>query len=453
MKKIKTTLNNYIQLIQNKELTALSLVSDCISKLRRYNKKINCMLYIDEERAIAEAKLCDAEAANGNFRGRLHGIPIVVKDNINVQGMPTTVAASIFSNSNPKDEDAAVIARLRAEGAIIIGKTNMDEFAAHVSGRTSCAGPSINPWGAEKNISPGGSSSGSAASVAAGCIPIAIGTDTGGSVRLPAAWCGLCGIRPSHGLVSLNGVYPRASSLDTVGVFADSAYDIAIVLEIMSGQDLNLKKSCIDDWQKPKIGFSTDIINSSSEIMKKCYDNIIQAWTAIAKLIQVKFKLLEEKEAASTINMIRSYEFARDTYNNIEKYKNRKDKINDVARSDYINGQKICFEKYISAIKKAKKFSVMVDAFMKKHELDFLLLPVARMTAPDNDAPAEVFTSARDFLNLFSMTGHPTLIMPGCLIDGMPFGVQIIGKLGRDNDLLELGMQYEKNIYPFPKPK
>ena len=169
------------------ELTSAALVRHALEAVRLHDGTLNAMLHVSAS-ALEEAERCDAEAAQGSFRGPLHGIPLVIKDNIDVRGLPTTVASPLFTHAAPAKADAVAVARLRAAGAVIFGKTNLDELAAHVSGRTSCFGPTVNPWHPERRLSPGGSSSGTAAAVAAGYCPGALGTDTGGPIRLPTGW-------------------------------------------------------------------------------------------------------------------------------------------------------------------------------------------------------------------------------------------------------------------------
>ena len=141
------------------ELTSAALVRHALEAVRLHDGTLNAMLHVSAS-ALEEAERCDAEAAQGSFRGPLHGIPLVIKDNIDVRGLPTTVASPLFTHAAPAKADAVAVARLRAAGAVIFGKTNLDELAAHVSGRTSCFGPTVNPWHPERRLSPGGSSSG-----------------------------------------------------------------------------------------------------------------------------------------------------------------------------------------------------------------------------------------------------------------------------------------------------
>ena len=147
------------------ELTSAALVRHALEAVRLHDGTLNAMLRVSAS-ALEEAERCDAEAAQGSFRGPLHGIPLVIKDNIDVRGLPTTVASPLFTHAAPAKADAVAVARLRAAGAVIFGKTNLDELAAHVSGRTSCFGPTVNPWHPERRLSPGGSSSGTATAVA-----------------------------------------------------------------------------------------------------------------------------------------------------------------------------------------------------------------------------------------------------------------------------------------------
>ena len=218
------------------ELTSAALVRHALEAVRLHDGTLNAMLRVSAS-ALEEAERCDAEAAQGSFRGPLHGIPLVIKDNIDVRGLPTTVASPLFTHAAPAKADAVAVARLRAAGAVIFGKTNLDELAAHVSGRTSCFGPTVNPWHPERRLSPGGSSSGTATAVAAGYCPGGIGTDTGGSIRQPGSFCGLVAVKPTYGVVSRYGVVAFGSSLDQVGPFARSVEDAALALNALSGRD------------------------------------------------------------------------------------------------------------------------------------------------------------------------------------------------------------------------
>ncbi len=220
--------------IRSRKLTATELVRTLLARIEALNPRINAFITVARDSALREAAVLDAEAAAGRFRGPLHGVPLAIKDNIDTAGIRTTVASLLFDDRVPA-EDASVVARLRRAGAIILGKTNLHEFAMGGTSATSYFGPVHNPWNLERV--PGGSSGGSAAALIAECVPGALGTDTGGSIRIPAAWCGVVGLKPTYGLVSLRGIFPLIDSLDHCGPMARSVEDAALLLTSMAGYD------------------------------------------------------------------------------------------------------------------------------------------------------------------------------------------------------------------------
>ena len=436
--------------MKNGELSSGELVRHCLEKHQQYNEVLNATLCLAQD-ASEQAAQCDAEAKQGRFRGRLHGIPLIVKDNINVKGLPTTVASALFAQSSPCERDARVIAKLREEGAIILAKANMDEFAAHVSGRTSHWGPSINPWRPEERFSPGGSSSGAAVAVAAGFAWGGIGTDTGGSVRLPADWCGLCGLRPTYGSVSLDGVYPRASSLDTVGALARSVRDVALLMEIAT-EARNAPRAGDTSGNGPRIGILSEIMEDVSPATRFVYSRSMERWSGLGVCARISFPLLEDPEAAATVDLLRSYEFARDVRRDMEAHPDAENVVHAGVLADYRKGKSVTDEAYAQALRRKQEFTEAVEALFAREGIDALLLPVARFTAPRLSAQAEEFALARNLVNLFSITEGPSLALPGVQANGMPFGLQLVGPRGADSRLLRAGMAYETAYEPFPMP-
>ncbi|MHB1088487.1 MAG: amidase, partial [Acidimicrobiales bacterium] len=215
--------------------TAQSELDASLAAIRARNQELNVFLYVDEEGARAAAAAIDEKVANGAPVGPLAGVPIAIKDNMCQVGIPTTCSSRILEGWRPP-YNATVIDRLVAAGAVPVGKTNLDEFAMGSSTENSAFGPTRNPL--DPSRVPGGSSGGSAAAVAADMTPIALGSDTGGSIRQPAALCGLVGVKPSYGLVSRYGLIAFASSLDQIGPFSKTVMDSAILLETIAGHDL-----------------------------------------------------------------------------------------------------------------------------------------------------------------------------------------------------------------------
>jgi aspartyl-tRNA(Asn)/glutamyl-tRNA(Gln) amidotransferase subunit A len=215
------------------ELTSEEIVRQLLERADRL-KRLNVFVHLDPDEVLAQARALDGRRRSGEMLGRLAGIPVAIKDVLCVEGEPTSCGSRMLRGFRPP-YDATVIAKLRAAGAILYGKTNMDEFAMGSSTENSAYGPTLNPW--DESRVPGGSSGGSAAAVAASLAPLALGTDTGGSIRQPAAVCGVVGLKPSYGRVSRYGLIAFASSLDQVGVFAHDVADTALLLSVIAGRD------------------------------------------------------------------------------------------------------------------------------------------------------------------------------------------------------------------------
>ena len=215
-------------------VTPSQLVEACLSRIQIYNPKLNAYITVLAEQARAQARQLDAEQKAKKFRGRLHGIPITLKDNIDTAGIRTTAASAVFEDRIPK-EDAEVVQRLKAAGAIFIGKANLHEFAMGGTSATSYFGPVRNPWALDRTT--GGSSGGSAAAVATDLSYAALGTDTGGSIRTPSSYCGVVGLKPTYGLVPIRGIIPLTVSLDHCGPIARTVEDAALLLNHLAGYD------------------------------------------------------------------------------------------------------------------------------------------------------------------------------------------------------------------------
>lgn len=220
--------------IRKRQISPAELTHECLNRIERLNPQLNAFITVLADSALEQARKAEQEVFRGKYRGPLHGIPIGLKDIIDTAGTPTTAASAVFRNRVPA-KDAEVVRRLRCGGAIILGKQNLHEFAYGGSSIIGCFGEVRNPW--DRTRIAGGSSGGSAASVAAGMGYAAIGTDTAGSVRLPAAYCGVVGIKPTYGRVSARGVIPLAPSYDHVGTFTNSVCDGGLVLQVLAGYD------------------------------------------------------------------------------------------------------------------------------------------------------------------------------------------------------------------------
>ena len=220
--------------IHNRSLTSVALTEACLARINAYNPLINAFITVLREQALAQAHMLDSEASAGKFRSPLHGIPLALKDNIDTVGIRTTAASAVFDDRVPT-EDAEVTRRLKLAGAVFVGKANLHEFAMGGTSATSYYGPVRNPWSLAHN--PGGSSGGSAAAVSTDCCFGALGTDTGGSIRTPASFCSVVGLKPTYGLVSIRGIIPLTYSLDHCGPITRTVEDAAILLNQLTGYD------------------------------------------------------------------------------------------------------------------------------------------------------------------------------------------------------------------------
>ena len=217
--------------IRDRSISPVELTQHCLVLIEKLNPALNAFITVTADRALERARVAEREIFRGDYRGPLHGIPIGLKDIVDTAGVRTTAASALFKDRIPT-EDAEVVRRLRCGGAIILGKQNLHEFAYGGSSMISFFGEVHNPWDAARVT--GGSSGGSAASVAAALGFAAVGTDTAGSIRLPAAYCGVVGLKPTYGRVSARGVIPLSTSYDHVGPITNSVYDAALMLQVLS---------------------------------------------------------------------------------------------------------------------------------------------------------------------------------------------------------------------------
>ena len=217
--------------VSSEELTKL-----CLARIHKLDPSLNAFITLTEESALQQARECDRQRKAGRVPSRLYGVPIALKDNIDTAGIKTTAAAAVFKDRVPT-EDAEVTRRLKAAGPVFLGKLNLDEMAFEGTGTTGCFGSAHNPWNLERIT--GGSSAGSAAAVSAGLCYGSVGSDDGGSVRIPGAFCGVVGFKTSYGRVSTRGVVPSAYSMDTIGPIVRTVEDAAAILQVIAGYDPN----------------------------------------------------------------------------------------------------------------------------------------------------------------------------------------------------------------------
>jgi aspartyl-tRNA(Asn)/glutamyl-tRNA(Gln) amidotransferase subunit A len=289
--------------VQSGSMSATSVLETSLNAIRARNAELNVFLYVDEEGALEAASTIDARVAKGENVGPLAGVPVALKDNLCQDGIPTTCSSKILEGWRPP-YNATVVDRLLAAGAVPVGKTNLDEFAMGSSTENSAFGPSRNPLNPSRV--PGGSSGGSAAAVAADMTPLALGSDTGGSIRQPAALCGLIGMKPSYGLVSRYGLIAFASSLDQIGPLTKSVTDAAMLLEVIAGHDLmdstslpepspSLVAHVNDGVAGKRIGLVRELVDGADEdvvaSVERAVEALKEAGATIVELSVPEFRL------------------------------------------------------------------------------------------------------------------------------------------------------------------
>jgi aspartyl-tRNA(Asn)/glutamyl-tRNA(Gln) amidotransferase subunit A len=434
--------------IRARTVTPTQLVQGCLARIETYNPKINAFITVTREQALAQARELEAEQRAGKFRSPLHGVPIALKDNIDTAGIRTTAASAVFDDRVPT-EDAEVTKRLKAAGAICIGKANLHEFAFGGTSATSYYGPVRNPWALDRN--PGGSSGGSAAAVATDLCYGALGTDTGGSIRTPSAMCGVTGFKATYGRVSIRGIVPLTWSLDHCGPIARTVEDTALVLQVIAGYDrLDLQSvDCpVPDYAA---ALAAPVAQLRLGISPQFYDGldpdvagaIEEANAQLAKMT----KGMKEIEMPSILG----------TGANSEGGVYREDLGSAFVTADTAGGgggrggggaRAVDYIHEWRALRLVRR-QVDIDVF-RKQEVDLILTPTIRelpWTIEDEltrAANARARNPKPGNTRALDDYGLPTITVPcGISKSGLPIGLQISGANWRESDVLALAHAWQ----------
>jgi aspartyl-tRNA(Asn)/glutamyl-tRNA(Gln) amidotransferase subunit A len=437
-------------LLRQKKISPLELTQECLERTQKLNPTLNAFITVPAESALAAARVAETEIARGDWRGPLHGIPVALKDLIDTAGIRTTAATERHKDRIP-GEDAEVVRRLKQAGAVIVGKNNLHELAYGGSSLVSYFGDVHNPWDTARIA--GGSSGGSAAAVAAGLCFAAIGTDTAGSIREPAALCGCVGLKPTYGRVSSRGVIPLAQSLDHVGPLAATVADAAIVLQAIAGYDPA-------DTTTPNVPVA-DYVSTLHEgakslrvgVPRKFFLDELDAEVAAAveeALSAIKTLVAEVREVELEVPTDRSLQLAESYAYHKQKATQTPELYQPETLRRILAGANISAADYIRSRRELQQARRSIgDSFAN---IDLLITPTTPMPAPaiadlranpDNLRPAE--------LNLlrntrpFNVWGLPTISLPcGFTKSGLPIGLQIAGTHWREDLVLRLAHAYEQ---------
>jgi len=441
--------------MRNGSLSSEQLIRAQFSCIDQLQPKLNMFISQQRNRALEAAAERDAEFAKGKDRGPLHGIPVLVKDIYEVEGTKTTLGSKAFVDRQSA-EDATSVRKLLDAGAIVLGKTHMNEFAAGVSGTNAYFSDCHNPWALDR--SPGGSSSGNGAALAAGIGFGGASTDTGGSIRIPASWCGIAGIRPTPGLVSLHGLFPRSYSLDCAGPLARNVTDVALMLDGMVGFDPKDKHSAwaqrtksytrgIDGGVKGmKFGLIKnytyrDVEAPVAEAMKRAADKLASLG---AKIVEVQIEPLEGKlDYNRLFTNILLYEFNQILGDKYRSALNAEELYGPIVASNIAEGFKVSREDYEKTMKERPAIIAQVKKVFS--EVDALLTPALPTTAPLLQTSALDCLRGRQFTIPFSYVALPCVVVQ-CGFDpaGLPIGLQIVGDHFQEAALLQIGYAFEQ---------
>jgi aspartyl-tRNA(Asn)/glutamyl-tRNA(Gln) amidotransferase subunit A len=448
------------KLFRSRKLSPVELTKLMLSRIERLNPKLNAYITVTAELALAQARKAEAElfAPRGRKgrrdRGPLHGVPISLKDNIHTAGIRTTAGSKILRDFIPK-EDAVAVAQLKDAGAVLLGKTNMHEFAYGVTSNNPHFGPVRNPW--DLTRIPGGSSGGSAAAIAAGLCYGSIGTDTGGSIRIPAALCGVVGLKPTWGRISSEGVVPLSPLLDCTGPLARSVHDVAILtaaIYVRVGREPNfLNPSTLKaNPRKFSLGLPRQMFfDALSPEVRSAFDSALRDLSRLGmKTADISIPLLDETEEAG--NLIAWAEAA--LFHRQQGYfPARAADYGDDVRSRLETGTKVTAVDFLQALEIQKQLVQQLHLALAEADVDAIVVPTTPIDAPllnqetsrigANDYPTRALLLRLN--RPANLAGTPSLTVPcGFTRAGLPIGLQMMGGVSSETILLRIANAFER---------
>lgn len=469
----KLTASEIREKILNKEVKVEELVKETFERIENVEKKVGSFVHLRKEKALEEAKVLDEKIARGEKVGALAGVPVAIKDNMLSKGDITTACSKILGNYEGI-YDATAVKKLKDADAIIIGITNMDEFAMGSTTKTSVHHLTKNPWDSERV--PGGSSGGAAASIGAQEVYISLGSDTGGSIRQPASFCGIVGLKPTYGRVSRYGLIAFASSLDQIGPMAKSVEDIALTMNVISGADdydatvvdcevpdyteflnkdikgmrIGVPKEYFIDGINPEV---RKVMDESLEKFKELGAEIVEISLPHTKYAVPTYYVIAPAEASSNLARFDGvrYGYRSENIQNInDLYVNsRSEGFGDEVKRRIMIGTYVLSAGFYDAyFKKAQKVRAKIkEDFDRAFEsVDVIFTPVSPSTAfrlDDKKTPIELYLE--DIFTISAnLAGIPGISIPAGKAQGLPVGIQLLGKPFGEGDLIKAGSAFEK---------
>ncbi len=473
MKLNELTIKQAREKLDKKEITSVELTKACLARIKEVNDKLNAVLTVCEKEAIDEAKKADERIAKGET-GELLGIPYIAKDNILTKGIRTTAASKILDNYIAPF-DATIIKKLKEAGAVLLGKANLDEFAHGASTENSAYGVTHNPWDFARV--PGGSSGGSAAAVAADMCIFALGTDTGGSIRCPAAFCNATGLKPTYGRSSRFGLIAMTSSTDVPGPITKTVEDASIVLNIIAGHDKNdtttpeekvpgYSDEFIKDIKGIKIGIPEEFLKGTSKEVLGQVNNALEKLKELgvevtpialphAKYGIPVYYIITPSELSSNLARFDGIRYgfsddqAKDLYEAYTKSRGKgfgPEAKRRIMLGTYALSAGYYDAYYLQAQKVRTKIKEELDAELEK--VDVIITPtqpdIAFKIGEQSDDPLKMYLEDI-FLSPASLAGLPAISVPCGFVNNMPVGMQLIGKRFNEAKIFQIAHNYQKN--------
>jgi aspartyl-tRNA(Asn)/glutamyl-tRNA(Gln) amidotransferase subunit A len=447
--------------IKSRDISPVDLIEVCLGRIEKLNPVLNAFItVIEKENLYNQSQMAEKEIKRGNYRSPLHGIPFSIKDIIYVKGVRCTAGSKIFANYVP-NMDATVIKRMKKAGAILIGTNNLNEFASGITGINPFYGSSKNPWDVSK-IS-GGSSGGSAVAVSTGMVPMSLGTDTGGSIRVPSSICGVVGLKPTYGRISKHNVFPLSSSLDHVGCITRSAWDAATVMEYIAGWDPldeTLENNKVLEYTRIiekstlkgiRIGIPKEYFfdHLNPEVQGLFYD-FVETLRSNGSIIVYDLDLHNTSEYYRSWRDVRLAEAAEI---HLEWLNTRAYDYSDEVRNMLIQGTKISAVDYIRALRTIEDIRKEFLSILT-HNVEVIIVPTIIIPAPRFDEETvnidsgTVLQTREALLRntiVFNSTGLPAISIPiGLTKNNTPVGAQIIGPPFKEEVILSIAYSYER---------
>lgn len=424
--------------LRDGSLTSVELTTSCLAQIKARDAELKAFITVSEDLALETAAQRDRELRSGKDRGPLHGIPIAHKDLFDTFDIRTTFGSGLFADRMPK-EDSAVARALRSAGAVVVGKTNLPEFATDVAGRNPSFGDLRNPLDATR--SGGGSSGGTAVAIAAGMCVAGMGSDTGGSVRIPASWCGITGLRPSYGLIDLSGTHPRAPSLDVAGPMGKTTSDCALMLDALL--ETKAYASELDRaWPSLTLGILDDMGGADESVRAAIASAVDRLRNRGVSIVDVHDPYLAGVDDAEFLDVL-LYEFNAAIGERYWKTPNREHAYSPVVHANIARGASVRREAYEATVALRPVLLARVRSMFER--VDAIVTPATPSTAPKLQGEEEKFPATRRFTLPTGFIELPSMVIP-CGTDpaGLPVGMQIVGDTRGEQKLLSLSAWIER---------